>query len=50
MIYQKGMHLNHDFNVVVGKQCRIENDKDIVFRWLIIRTLRIDIIRHSLKQ
>ena len=25
MIHQKGMHLNHDFYVVVGKQCRIEN-------------------------
>ena len=21
----KGLHLNHDFNVVVGKQCRTEN-------------------------
>ena len=24
-IHQKGMHLNHDFYVVVGKQCRTEN-------------------------
>ena len=25
IIHQKGMHLNHDFYVVVGKQYRIEN-------------------------
>ena len=25
MIDQKGMHLNHNFFVVVGKQCRTEN-------------------------
>ena len=25
MIYQKGKHLNHDFYVAVGKQCRTEN-------------------------
>ena len=25
MIKLKGMHWNHDFNVVVGKQCRTEN-------------------------
>ena len=25
MIEQKGMHLNHEFYVVVGKQCRTEN-------------------------
>ena len=24
-IEQKGMHLNHDFYIVVGKQCRTEN-------------------------
>ena len=25
MIEQKGMHLNHDFYGVVGKQCRTKN-------------------------
>ena len=25
MIHQKGMDLNQDFDVVVGKQCRTEN-------------------------
>ena len=25
LIEQKGMHLNYDFYVVVGKQCRVEN-------------------------
>ena len=24
-IKQKGMHLNHDLSIVVGKQCRTEN-------------------------
>ena len=28
MIHQKGMRLNHDFYVVVGKQCSTENAYD----------------------
>ena len=31
MIEQKGIHLNHEFYVVVGQQCRTENRTNTIF-------------------